>query len=622
MSVIAVLLALVLPVVRPAPTEDIRLQDAAGHAFRLSDSAAGRPLLVALLRVDCPLAGRYAPRLCELHAELARLNVPLLVVNADPTAEPPATAAFARDHHLPFPIVADPAGSVARALGANRSPMVFLLDETRRIRYRGRIDDQYEAGGLTRVKPASADCLEAVRELVAGQPVRVPVTPATGCVIDPPESPRPVGPRVTYTADVAPILRKHCADCHQPGENAPFSLLSYSDAKRRSGTIAEVLGDGRMPPWHAAPGAVRFRNDRSLPASLKQTVLRWIDQGCAEGSADVALPAPAVSGKWKIGVPDAVFSIPERFNVPATGLVEYQCFRVDPGFKKDAWVRAIEIRPGNHRVVHHCSVFVKPADAPLKIEQIFEIGGLGSFNLVAWTPGTAPAVFPPGMAKRIPVGWTLHFVMHYTTVGSPQQDQTELGVLFADPREVRQEVATKFMQDLELIIPPHAARHRVENVQTFDRDVLLLAMFPHMHLRGRSFQYEARYPDGRRELLLDVPAYDFNWQHRYELEEPKRLPAGTTVHCVAIYDNSAANPANPDPNATVREGRTSSDEMFNAYFDVVLADEDLTELLNGPSRIKLSLVWAAVAIVAVVGGVVSRRQRRSPHPASTFVTSA
>jgi hypothetical protein len=273
-------------------------------------------------------------------------------------------------------------------------------------------------------------------------------------------------------------------------------------------------------------------------------------------------------------VPDAIYRIPADFSVPAEGVIEYQNFVVETGFTTDVWVRAAEVRPGNRRVVHHCNVFLRPPTAT-NVEELFEFGVLGSSNLVVFTPGTGPIQLPTGMAMRIPAGWRLHFVVHYTAIGTPQIDRTELGLQFVDPTQVRKEVATKMLEDHALLIPPGEAAHIVERTWTVERDVILLAMSPHMHLRGKAFRYTAEYPDGTSEVLLDVPAYDFNWQHRYELAEPKRLPAGTVARCTAVYDNSAGNPANPDPTATVRTGPQSWDEMFIGYFDIALADQDL-----------------------------------------------
>jgi hypothetical protein len=295
-----------------------------------------------------------------------------------------------------------------------------------------------------------------------------------------------------------------------------------------------------------------------------------------------------------------VVQMPKPFRVPAEGAVEYQYIAVDPGFREDRWVTAAEIRPGNPRVVHHCNIFLQPpgVDDP---EALMEVGTLGSYCLTMMAQGTPPLVLTDGRAKRIPAGWKLVFVMHYQTVGTPQTDQTRLGLRFVPAAEVKAEVATKLLYDPELRIPPAAARHEVVKEWTAPADVLLLSFFPHMHLRGRSFRYDLVHPDGRTETLLDVPRFDFGWQHRYELAEPLRLKKGSRLRCTAVYDNSADNPNNPDPRAEVRTGQQSWEEMFNGYFDVCLAEP------RRPSRWGL---WVVLGLA--VGGCALVLVRRRP----------
>jgi hypothetical protein len=237
---------------------------------------------------------------------------------------------------------------------------------------------------------------------------------------------------------------------------------------------------------------------------------------------------------------------------------------------------------------------------------LFETGPLGSSNLLAYTPGCGPGRYPDGTAKRIPAGWKIHFVIHYTVVGTPQEDRSELGLVFADPAAVRREVATKLILTDNYVIPPGAASHQVEETWTTDRDVLVTAFFPHMHLRGKAFRYAAEYPNGSAEILLDVPAYDFHWQHRYELAEPKRLPVGTVVRCTAVFDNSAGNSANPDPSVPVRSGQRSEDEMFNGYLDLVAADEDFVAARSHAADRR---TWAiAAGLIGAFGlGLLARR---------------
>jgi peroxiredoxin len=589
------------------PVPDFELRDPTGTPVRLSALADGRPVVVVFLGIDCPLANLYAPRLKALAEQFPPSRIRFLAVNPLPQDTLPALARFAKEHRLPFPVVKDPDAGFAAACRVTRTPEVVLLDGDRRVRYRGRIDNQYEPGGKNRGKPDRADLAEAIQELLAGQPVSVPETAATGCLIPfaPPARP---DASVTFHRDVAPILQAHCQVCHRPGEVAPFALTTFEEARHWAPMMAEVTANGTMPPWGANPDHGRFRNARMLAKEQKRVIAQWADEGCPEGNPAESPPPVKWPDGWAIGTPDLVLRMPDPFPVPAEGILEYQHVIVDPGASTDLWVRAAEVRPGNRRVLHHCNVFLHPPNANSPTETYQTTGALGSYALIAFTPGTDPLRLPTGMAKRIPAGWKLHFVLHYTPIGAPTTDQTELGLVLTDPKDVRKEVATKLVVDNGLRIPPGAAAHRVEHTWRADTDVLLLSLFPHMHVRGKSFRYVAEYPDRPPEVLLDVPAYDFNWQHRYELVEPKRLPAGTVVRCIAVYDNSPGNPNNPDPTAEVRTGEQSFDEMFNGYFDVALADQDMQA---GPRPFPVSLVLAAASVAALFFGY-KRWQGRRP----------
>jgi peroxiredoxin len=552
--------------------DDFELRDYRGAARKLSDWKHCRALVVVFLGVDCPLAKLYAPRLVEMSQTRAGYGIDFIGINSNQNDSISDIGRFARTHQIPFPILKDVGNVVADRFGATRTTEVFLLDDERIIRYHGRIDDQYSPT-IHRAKPSRRDLSIAIKELLEGEPVSTPETEAAGCLISRVHDQQAKG-TITYTKDVAPILQNHCQVCHRPGQIAPFSLTNYREAAGWADTIREVVAEGRMPPWHANPQHGKFANDPRLSDEEKRFIDAWVGDGAPEGNpADLPAP-PRFSEGWGIGEPDLVIPIPKPFTVPADGVIDYQYFEVDPGFNKDMWVKAAEIRPGNRAVVHHCNVFLK---LPGGGDDFGAPGKLGSVCLAAAAVGTPPMVLPDGMAKRIPAGWKLLFVVHYTPIGTEQTDQTSIGLVFADPTQVKKEVATNLILDAELDIPPHAADHVVEHTQPFTDDVLLLAFFPHMHLRGKSFRYEAEYRDGSREILLDVPRWDFGWQHRYVLAEPKRLPAGTTIHCIAHYDNSADNPSNPDPGANVHTGPQSWDEMFNGYFEVVLADEDLTK---------------------------------------------
>ncbi len=612
------------PPVAPRPAigslvADFAIEDNGGKTHHLHDWASSRFVCVVFLRPGCPVAELDTPTLADLIERFRLQPVVFLGVAPAGAADQAELARFASDHRLGMPMFVDP-GPVADQLGATRTPEAVVLDAERRIRYRGRIDDRHSIGASLS-RPVHEDLADALDDLLAGRDVRRPETTAVGCPIAGPApvpSPEPKPTDPTYCRDVAPILDRSCVPCHRPGQIGPFALTDYRETVRRAGAIAEAVAAERMPPWHANPLHGKFANDVRLPDRDKDQLLGWIENGCPEGdTADLAPPTPRPTG-WRIARPDLVVTMPVSFPVPARGVIDYQYFEVDPGFTTDRWIQAAEIRPGNRRVVHHASVFLKP---PTPGRQPEAQGELGSYCLATTTPGTPPLTLPSGMAKRVPAGWRFLFVVHYAPVGTEQVDRTSLGLIFADPASVRQEVATNLLLAPDLRILAHDADHVVERSRRFDADVLLLAMFPHMHLRGKSFRYEVILPDGQTETLLDVPHFDFAWQNRYELAQPRRLPAGTTIRCVARYDNSAANPNNPDPTATVRAGPQSWDEMFNGYYDIALADQDLTRPPGCLQAMLPNLKRMAGPMAIIVGGVglalltcrIRNRDRANPE---------
>ncbi len=591
-----------------APIPDFTLRDHRGAPRKLADWRDSKLVIVAFLGVDCPLVKLYTRRLNEIAKEYGPQGVAVIGINANQHDQLRDIARFARAHEVAFPLLKDSDNRVADLFGALRTPEVFLLDAERIVRYRGRIDDQYGVG-VQRPRPGRRDLIAAVDELLAGKSVSQPETTAVGCFIDRLDRATRTG-RITYTRDIAPILHRHCASCHRPGEIAPFPLTDYRETIGWAETIREVVAEGRMPPWHADPRHGKFVNDPRLNYEQKKKIAGWVESGCPEGDPAELPPLTPLREGWNIPAPDMVVSMPKPFTVPAEGVIEYQEIEADPGFKEDRWVTAAEIRPGNRAVVHHCTVFLMPPGADEAQAQ----GKLGSYCLAATAPGTPPLLLPDGMAKRIPAGSKLLFVVHYTPIGSVQTDQTSIGLVFANPKNVRNEVATHLLYDQELRIPPRAVAHRVEKTWAAPADVLLLALFPHMHLRGKSFRYEAELPDGSTEVLLDVSRYDFNWQHRYVLAEPRKLPRGTLIRCVAIYDNSADNPANPDPDREVRAGKQTWDEMFNGYFEWCLADENLARTPPLPETLWRVLRRPAVLLPLLLGSlslVILRWNRRT-----------
>ena len=397
----------------------------------------------------------------------------------------------------------------------------------------------------------------------------------------------------TFTKDVAPVLYKNCVACHRPGEMGPMSLVTYADARPWAKSIRERVVARAMPPWFADPHYGTFSNDPSLSRKDIDTIVAWADRGAPQGSpADMpALPANMVEG-WQIGTPDVVVEMPEEFQIPATGTINYRTYNVKTAFKDDMWVVAAEVRPQDRAHVHHAVVTVidpggnKPLgavevtplaqdnqktsvltqaeiDARLKTER--SRSASTEHRLAGYAVGEGPRVIPGGYAKRVPAGSTLSFSMHYTTNGTPGKDRTKIGLILAKTPPTA-EMFMGLINNGLFEIPPGDANTKVESEGALLQDIKVWGIHPHMHVRGKDMTYTAVYPDGRREILLSVPKYRFDWQLDYYLAAPKPLPKGTKIVVTAHYDNSPANKANPDPTATVHYGDQTWDEMMAGYF--------------------------------------------------------
>jgi peroxiredoxin len=557
-----------------ARSVDFKLQDYRGAWHRLQDARESKLVVLAFLGTECPLASLYAPRLAEVARKYKKKGVAFYGVDANQQDAPSALARFAQVHQLPFPLLKDVGNELADQLGVERTPEVVVLDQERVVRYRGRIDDQF-GFGVHRIAPTRSDLVQGLDDLLAGRTLSVARTEPVGCKIGR-IAKVAKGSGVTYTKDVAAILRDRCAGCHRPGEIAPFALTSYKQAAGWAEMIAEVVDSGRMPPWHASPEYGSFSNEARLSTVEKRVIAAWLAAGAPEGDPrELPEPARYVEG-WRIPAPDVVFTLPKTVEIPAEGLMPYQNFVIDPKFKNDVWITAAQVRPGNPSVVHHLVVFVLPpgTDDSARID-----------FLAAYAPGMPPRVLPNGLARLVPAGARLKFQVHYTPRGLAQTDRSEIGLVFADPRTIRKEMSAVAAINTDLRIPAGAADHAAEAEYRFGQDTLLYSFLPHMHLRGKSFRFEAVFPGGGREVLLDVPRYEFDWQNVYVLSQPKLMPEGTVLQCLARYDNSADNPSNPDPKATVTWGEQTRDEMLVGYVEIALADQDLG--LGGPSIRKL-----------------------------------
>ncbi|MCC6539500.1 MAG: thiol-disulfide isomerase [Bryobacterales bacterium] len=396
---------------------------------------------------------------------------------------------------------------------------------------------------------------------------------------------------ISYHRDIVPILQKHCQTCHRPGEAVPMTLTRYAEVRPWARAIKQAVSTQAMPPWFADPAVGHFSNDRRLGSADVAKLTAWVDQGAPEGDAKDSPPPVQFADGWAIGEPDVVFAMPETVAVPAKGTVDYTYLIVPTGFSEDKWVQFAEARPGDRAVVHHIIVFARePGSKWLRkypVNKAFipsgDGGGNGEF-ITGFAPGSPPEALREGQGKLIKAGSDLVFQMHYTANGKAASDRSRIGLRFAKTTPT-QRVMTLAAVNSKFVIPPGAEAHRVEGMATLHRETELIGLLPHMHLRGKSMEIRAAYPDGQVEKLLWVPRYDFNWQLWYQLPRGKRLPAGTRIEATGTFDNSANNRNNPDPRAEVRQGEQSWEEMMMGFFNIAFdAATDPAAILRAPKK--------------------------------------
>ncbi len=538
-------------------------KDSLGKEWSSTDFASSKVMVVAVLGTECPLAQLYAPRLQTLANDYTSQGVAFVGIAPNRQDSITELQSYVRRQGLKFPLLKDLNNVIADQLGAERTPEVFVLDDKRVVRYHGRIDDQYAVGGRNKPTPSQQELKAAIDDVLAGRTVAVASTPAIGCLIGRVRTPA-ADAAVTYTTHVAKILNDRCVECHRPGEIAPFSLTEYDDVAGWADMIAEVTQERRMPPWHADPKFGHFANENRLTDDELATIQAWVKAGAPQGDPDAKPPLPTFTTGWQLPKePDLVVAMRDKpFAVKATGEVRYQYFMADAGLTEDKWVTAAEVVPGYRAVVHHVIVFAAKDGKVMDEDRQF---------LCAYVPGLRIDAYPKGMAKKISAGSKLIFQLHYTPIGTAQEDLTKVGLVFAKDSEITHEVQTVSTRSRSFRIEPYKADQKFSApALTTPVDVLMLSLSPHMHLRGQSFRYEMTWPNGQTETLLDVPHYDFNWQTAYKLSEPMIVPAGSKLTAFASFDNSTKNLANPDPSATVVWGDQSWEEMLIGYCDIAV----------------------------------------------------
>ena len=543
------------------------LRDAQGRRHALDEARESRAVALFFLAPDCPLSVRYGPEIRRLHGEFAARGVVFYAVGAE--------------DRYPFPALIDPEHTLARQVGTRVTPSAAVLSPAGELLYRGRIDDRVVSFGQVRAEPRQRDLRLVLGRLVEGKAVRFSETPAIGCDIAPPRG----EPRtdVTYTRDVAPILYRHCAECHRPEDVGPFPLLTYEDARRRASVMAQVVTQRYMPPWKPRPGYRKFQGERGLTAAEIETIRRWSEGGAPEGNPADLPSLPRFPEGWRLGPPDRVARMEKPLAVAAEGEDIYQCFVIPLGLDRDRYVRAIEFRPGNRRLVHHALLFADPAGVARRKGVTYPCFGAPGFlparGLGGWTPGMPPLVLPAGAELTVAKGSDLVLQLHFHPTGRIEQEQSAVGLYFTDTPPVKRLLDVPLGSN-RIDIQPGERAYKVRDHFTLPVDVEAVGIIPHAHYICKDMKGMAVLPDGTKKWLLWIPDWDFNWQDQYRYETPVRLPAGARLEMEFTYDNSSENPRNPNqPPRRVVWGPESTDEMAGLHVQVIPERrEDLEEL--------------------------------------------
>ena len=549
------------------------------------------------LDVGCPIANRYAPRLNELAAAAGEKNVEFFGVLSDPALSTSAAREYTQEYGLEFPVLLDVAGDLAAGLSPTHVPEAFVVDDDDRVLYRGRIDDRFADIGTLRKNISSHDLLDAIHA-VSGGAAEATRTEPVGCVFEAWSTERES--EITYNRDVAPILSANCVECHREGDIGPFPLDSYADAKRRAKMIALVCRQRNMPPWFAEPDAGEFRDERALSKRQIAVLEKWAASGTPEGDPKDLPPTTEVAQeRWRLGEPDLLVEMPVDYEVPASGDDIYRYFVVPSELTEDKAIVAIDFRPGDPSVVHHCIAYIDRTGIAKRIDEKSEAPGFSVFGeyadsggerfepngldtttqIAGWAPGTQPYVMPPGVGSLLEAGGDFVLEIHYHLTGKATTDRSALALYFADEPVERYAVGLVIGTeniDIEADEPEYW-RHIWMDVPT---DVDVIDVSPHMHYLGKSVEVVATLPSGAEEPLIRIDDWDFRWQGAYFYRKPVHLPQGSRIDAYFRFDNSAENPFNPsDPPIRVKEGWRTTDEMCLFYFTVVPRQPERTESL-------------------------------------------
>jgi hypothetical protein len=548
---------------------DARALDIEGHVQTIGETPVS---VVVFLDTECPVANQYVPELAAMakrHPEAAIFGV---ISNAS------VTRAQALEHRkkfqIEFPEIFDASGELAARLKPTTTPEAFLIREGA-IVYRGRIDDRWEKLGRQRERDPKKDLEEALVAAIAGTEIAVPRTEPVGCLFQG-ASDGAIPSSVTYARDVAPIIAANCTGCHHEGGIGPFALETYEQVKKHAKTVGVATETRYMPPWHAAAGVGHFHDERRLSDREIAIVGSWVKAGMPEGDLVDLPPRHSFGDGWALGEPDAVVSMPQAYEVPASGSDVFRAFVLKVDVPEDRYVTGLEFKPGAGSVVHHCIFYLDNTGAARAKEE--KAGGFGypafggpgilpSGSLGGWAPGAIPSWLPDGTGRLLKAGSDIVLQMHYHPSGKAEKDQSKIALYFAR-KPVSKPVNWIVVGNTRIDIPPGEKDYKRHATTTLPVPVTVIGITPHMHLIGREMKAKAVLPSGEVVPLIDAD-WDFKWQDQYLYKRPFRLPAGTKIEVEALYDNSTDNPQNPsDPPRRVHFGEQTMDEMCFCFLTV------------------------------------------------------
>ncbi len=525
--------------------DNFRLLDHTGASRELYYLSDMKAVVLMAQGNGCEVVRKSLPKLRALRDQYRSQGVELLMINSNLTDSRDTIEKEAKAQGIDLPILLDESQIIGESLGLKRNGELLVIDTKGwKVAYRGPL--------AAKGTPHAANAIDAVLNSSVVKTAKVDAAGGKGCALRLPELKRTQAhAKISYEKAIAPLLIDNCVTCHRQGGIGPWQMTSYDMIKGFSPMIREVVRTERMPPWHADPHYNVFSNDRSLSKDEVKTLVHWIEAGSPRGQgSDPLADLQKTWPEWPLGEPDLIVEI-AAFDVPATGVIPYQMPSADNPLGKDAWVRAVDFQPGDRTVLHHII-----ATMGSNADSVRDGGSLGGY-----VPGAGPMVMPENTGVLIKKDAKFFFQMHYTVSGKAVRDASRMGV-YLRKSAPQYQMHSAVMVNPRLKIPANAQAHTESASKTFDHDVIVYSLLPHSHFRGKASDFVATYPDGRQETLLSVPNYDFNWQTTYQLQTPKRLPAGTKVTHSTTWDNSSQNKANPDPNREVPWGEQTWDEML------------------------------------------------------------